>query len=299
METAALIIQGRDEYPASEPVAGAMPLLRLIRTFQYAGIKRIIVAGEDYIMNEAFNRATRLEAEFIYSVRTKRKFTNYRVNALTYLKDKCGRLLLVPANYPLFDITTVTKMIETDAMLAAPVYMGKRGYPILISSELFGAVIDADGDYEILLGENEWEKVEVNDEGVTADATGPIDADKIAAKLTLHKISRPGFKLTIRRESSYFGPGAQEMIRLVEETGALKTAFSLMGISGSHARNIIKETETGLGFKLFESEKDNMHEGSAVTGEAKEFAARYKAFHEDCEKYIEESYKRHFIGIKG
>ena len=294
METAALIIQGRDEYPASEPVAGAMPLLRLIRTFQYAGIKRIIVAGEDYIMNEAFNRATRLEAEFIHSTRTKRRFTNYRVNALSYMKDKCDRLLLAPANYPLFDISTVIKMIETDAALAAPVYKGKRGYPVLLASELFAAVIGADGDYEKLLDKKDWEKVEVNDEGVTADVTGRIDADKIAGKLALHKVSRPGFKLTIRRESSYYGPGAQEMIRLVEETGALKTAFSLMGISASHARNIIKETETGLGFRIFASEKDYMRDGSVVTEEAREFAAKYKAFHEDCENYIEESYKRHF-----
>ncbi|MCL2153510.1 MAG: NTP transferase domain-containing protein [Oscillospiraceae bacterium] len=294
METAALIIQGWDEYPASEPVANTMPLLRLIRTFQYAGIKRIVVAGEDYIMNEAFNRATRLEAEFIHSTRTKRKFTNYRVNALTYLKDKCDNLLLTPANYPLFDIPTVAKMIESGASLAVPVFEGKRGYPILLSSELFKSVIAADGDYEKLLTGSDYVEVEVEDEGVTADVTGPINAEEIAKKLALHTISRPGFKLTIRRESSYYGPGAQEMIRLVEETGALKTAFSLMGISASHARSIIKETETGLGFRIFSSEKDNMRDGSVVTKEARDFAAKYKAFHEDCERYIEESYKRHF-----
>ena len=294
METAALIIQGRDEYPASEPVAGVMPLPRLIWTFRYAGIKRIIIAGEDYIMNEAFNRATRLEAEFIHSTRTKRRFTNYRVNAITYLKNKCDRLLLAPANYPLFDISTVKTMIEVDAALAAPVYDGVRGYPLLVSGEKFNDLIEIDGDYEKLLDESDWEKVEVDDEGVTADAAMQIDAERIAGELALHKNMRPGFKLTIRRESSFYGPGAQEMIRLVEETGALKTAFSLMGISGSHARNIIKETETGLGFKVFESEKDYMHEGSVVTEEAKEFAASYKAFREDCEKYIEESYRRHF-----
>ena len=193
------------------------------------------------------------------------------------------RLLLAPSNYSLFDIPTVKRIAGTGAALAAPVYQGKRGYPILVSSRFFDALIETDGDYEKLLEENDWEKTEVDDEGVSADVTGPADAERIAGKLALHKESRPGFKLTVRKESSYYGPGIQELIRLVGETGALKTAFSLMGISNSHARSIIRETETGLGFKIFASEENNMHEGSVVTEAAKDFAARYKAFYEDCE----------------
>ena len=294
METAALILQGRDDYAANEPVAGTLPLLRLIRTFQYAGVKRIVVAGDEYTMNEAFNRSTRLEAEFIHSTRTKRKLISYRVNALNYLMKKCDRLLIAPSNYPLFDISTVSKMLETDAALAAPVYKTKTGYPILLSSEHTKTLIETDGDYERLLDDNDWHKVEVNDEGIAADVTGQVDAEKIAEKLALHRDSRPGLKLTIRKESSYYGPGIQELIRLVEETGALKTAYSLMGMSGSNARSTIRETEKGLGFKIFDNVTENKREGSTVTPEARDFAARYKAFHEDCENYIEESYKRHF-----
>ena len=294
METAALIIQGRDDYTASEPVAGTMPLLRIIRTFQYAGIKRVIVAGEDYIMNEAFKQATRLEAEFIHTTRLKTKSASYHVNAITYLKDKCDRLLIAPVYYPLFDISTVRKMLETDATLAAALYKGKRGYPILLSSEFFDAAIEADGDYQKLLDENDWQKIEVDDEGVVTDVTKRVDANRIAGKLSLDKDVRPGFKLTLRRAASFYGPGVQEMIRLVDESGSLKTAFSLMGMAGSYARRTIKEAETGLGFKLFESDIENKQYGSAVTQEAKDFAAIYEAFHEDCANYIEESFKRHF-----
>ena len=294
METAALIIQGRDGYTASEPVAGTMPLIRLIRTFQYAGIRRVVVAGEDYIMYEAFNRATRLEAEFIHSTRTKRKFTNYTVNALNYLKGKCDRLLMAPSNYPLFDIPTVSRIVEAVAALAAPVYKGERGFPILISSGYFDALIETGCDYAKLLDENDWQRIEVDDEGVTADVTGAIDAERIAGKLALHMNSRPGLDLIIRREASYYGLFVQEMIRLVEETRSMQAAFSLMGISGSHARNVIRETEAGFGFKIFKSDNVNMRNGSAVSKKAKDFAARYKAFHEECEKFIDESYKRHF-----
>ena len=293
METAALIIQGRDDYTANEPVAGALPLLRIIRTFQYAGVKRIIVAGEEHLMTDAFRQSTRLEAEFIYSSRTRRKVAGYRSNAFEYLNDKCDRLMLVPAYYPLFDISTVKKMLETDAALAAPVYNGKRGYPVMIASEYFDYMIKTDGDHEKLLAGNDWVQVGVDDEGVTADVTEKTDARRIAANLSLHKDVRPGFKLTLRREASFYGPGIHEIIRLVEETGSLKHTFALMGMSSSNARKIIKETENGLGFKVFDN-KDSRYDGSMVTGEAKAYAAKYQAFHEACIRCVDELYKRHF-----
>ena len=293
METAALIIQGRDDYTASEPVEGTLPLLRIIRTFQYAGVKRIVVAGEEHLMSDAFRQATRLEAEFIYSSRTRRKVASYRANAIEYLRDKCDRLFVTPAYFPLFDVQTVKLITEKDAALAAPVYKGKRGHPVLISSEFFGAMFESDGDYEKLFAGNDWAKVEVNDEGVTADVTKPINTERIAGKLTLHNEVRPGFKLTLRREKSFYGPGIQELIRLIEETGSMKQAYILMGIAHSNARKIIKETEKGLGFKVFDNDGSN-YGGTIVTEEAKAYAAKYKAFHEACEKSVDELYKRFF-----
>ena len=293
METAALILQGRDDYAANEPVAGTLPLQRIIRTLKYAGIKRVALACDDEGMYEATLRATRLEAEFIFPTKHKRKKVSYQANAFEYLKGKCDRLLLVPAYYPLFDIPTVRRMAETDAKLAAPVYKGKRGYPMLLSAEFFCALIETDGDYEKLFEANEWVKVDVNDEGVVADVTAPIDAERIAAKHELRQNLRPGLKLTIRREASCYGPGIQELIRLVGETGSMQKAYSLMGMAPSYAARIIKETEAGLGFKIFEY-KDNMRHGSNVTQEAKEFAAKYEAFHEASIKSVEELFKRFF-----
>ena len=60
METAALILMDRDDYTATEPVAGILPLQRIIRTLKYAGIKRVVLAGDEFLMNEAFIHATKL-----------------------------------------------------------------------------------------------------------------------------------------------------------------------------------------------------------------------------------------------
>ena len=293
METAALIIQGRDDYTGEEPVAGVPPLWRLVKTFKLAGIRRVVLACDDEAMEGALKHAKRLEAEFIHPSRKKRNKASYRVNAFRYLKGKCGRLLLAPAHYPLFDIGTVKLMAEADAGLAAPVYKGRRGYPMLLSPEFFDTLIENDGDVGRLLEENDWLAIEVDDEGAAADVTGPVDAGRIAAGLSLRRDAMPEFKLTISREAVCYGPGIHEIIRLVGESGSLMKAYSLMGIAGSAAVEIIREKEAGLGFRLFKT-ADVKNRGSIVTAEAREYAEKYKAFHEDCAKIVEDSYRRHF-----
>ena len=292
METAALILQYRDDFSALEPVAGTRPLQRIIRTFKYAGIGRVVVAGDKKGLYDAMIKATRLEAEFIYPTSRARKESGYSINALEYLKGKCDRLFFAPAHFPLFDIPTVMDMNLSDAALAAPVFNGKRGYPMLVSADYIDELIGNGCNFESLFEANEWEGIEVSDEGVIADVTEPIDADRIAAGLSLYNDPRPGFKLTIRREASYYGPGVHELIRLVEETGSLKKAYLLMGMARSYAFDLVKECEAGLGFRVFDTNAD--HSGSVVTNEAREYAAKYKAFHEACVKSIDDHYMRYF-----
>ena len=292
METAALVLQMRDDFSALEPIAGTRPLQRIIRTFKYAGVGRVVVAGDKNGIYDAMIKATRLEAEFIYPTSRVRKESSYRINALEYLKGKCDRLFFTPAHYPLFDIPTVMGMDLSDAALAAPVFKGKRGYPMLISAGFIDELIGNGCDFERLFNANEWERIEVDDEGVDADVTEPIDADRIADGLSLYRDPRPGFKLTIRREASFYGPGVHELIRLVEETGSLKKAYLLMGMARSYAFDLVKECESGLGFRVFDTNAD--HSGSVVTEDAKKYAAKYKAFHDACIKSVDEHYLNYF-----
>jgi len=292
MVTAALVLQMRDDFDALEPIAGTRPIQRIIRTFKYAGVGRVVVAGDKKGIYDAMIKATRLEAEFIYPQGKSGKESVYRTDALKYLKGKCDRLFFAPAHFPLFDIRTIMDMDLSDAALTAPVFNGKRGYPMLISADFIDELIGNGCDFERLFEENEWEAFEVGDEGVIADVTRQIDADRIAAGLTLYRDPRPGFKLTIRREASYYGPGIHELIRLVEETGSLKKAYLLMGMARSYAFDLVKECETGLGFRIFDTNAD--HSGSSVTDEAREYAAKYKAFNEACIKSVDEHYRRFF-----
>jgi CTP:molybdopterin cytidylyltransferase MocA/molybdenum-dependent DNA-binding transcriptional regulator ModE len=296
MTTAALIIQGPENYEAAEEVAGKLPLRRLILTFKLAGINRVIVAG-DKIMYEAEKHATKLGAEFIYTRKktNKRQFSSYSANAIDYLSGKCDRVLVVPANYPLFDIKTVERMLETDAEIAVPVYKGVSGYPLLISDVYFDDLLASDGNFTKLVSERPLTEIDIDDEGIIADVTTGIDAEAIAEKLTLRQKLRPVFKLGIAREKPVYGAGIHQIVRLTEETGALLKAQKLLGMAQSYKYKLVNTAELGLGFTIREHGGVNQRNGgSALTNECREFADKYDAFTNECEKLINEAFKRYF-----
>ncbi|MDR3149972.1 MAG: NTP transferase domain-containing protein [Oscillospiraceae bacterium] len=292
MITAALILQGPANFKADGLVAGMLPLQRLILTFKQAGIKRVVIAG-DVIMREAELHATRLGAEFIYPTRLKRRFVSHYVNAAEHLADKCGRVLAVPANFPLFDVNTVERLLETEAETAVPVYKGVWGCPVLIPAKYLREIAEAEGDIYRVLKEHPPVEIEVDDAGVTADVTQDIDADAIAETLTLRAQIRPSSKLTIGHERVFYGPGIQQMVRLVEETGSILKAQKLLGMAYSYAIRIVREAEAGLGFRLFDYETKGQKR-STLTEECKAFADKYDAFTADCEEYMEEAFRKYF-----
>ncbi|MDR2360915.1 MAG: NTP transferase domain-containing protein [Oscillospiraceae bacterium] len=292
MTTAALILQGPAHFKADEAVAGMLPLQRLILTFKQAGIKRVVVAG-DAIMREAELHATRLGAEFIYPTRLKRRFVSCYANAVEHLGNKCERVLLAPANFPLFDAATVRRLLETSGEAVVPVCAGTRGYPVLVPVRVLPELAEADGDIAQMIEALAPLEVEVSDAGVTADVTKGIEADAIAESLTLRTQFRPSFKLTLGRERSFYGPGIQQIVQLVMETGSVLKAQKLLGMAYSYAIRIIREAEAGLGFRLFDYEIKG-RKRSTPTARCKEFYDKYEAFSEDCERYVEEAFRRYF-----
>jgi CTP:molybdopterin cytidylyltransferase MocA/molybdenum-dependent DNA-binding transcriptional regulator ModE len=296
MTTAALIIQGPENYEAAEEVAGKLPLRRLILTFKLAGINRVVVAG-DKIMYEAEKHATKLGAVFVYSEkRTRRKiFDSYTKNAVNYLSGKCDRVLVAPANYPLFDIKTVERMLESDAKTAAPVYNGIPGYPLLISAEYLDELYDLDGDFAKLLEKHPPAMVPVDDEGVCADVTQDIDAAAIASKLTLRQKLRPVFKLGIAREKPIYGSGIHQIVRVTDEVGSLVKTRKMLSMSNSYEYRLINTAEAGLGIRILGYSGTGKRKGlSTLTDDAKEFADKYDAFSNECEKFINEAFERYF-----
>jgi len=293
MRTAALIIDGPEGYHADKPVAGILPLRRLVLVFKNAGINRVVIAG-DNIIDEAKLHATRIGAEFMFGKETQTKSISLMTNTFNHLRSMCDRVLITPANFPLFDIPTIQRLIESTCDVAIPTYNDERGFPILVSAEYFNELIALDGDPTSFLSYHAAELIPVDDPGVTTDVSTDIDVTPIFEKLTLLQKMRPQFKLTISREEPFYGPGIQELIRLVDEINSLHLAAETFGMSYSYLLKIIKRAEIGLGFTLFKREPTAYYSGSAATKPAREFADTYDAWKNDCEWYIQAAFERYF-----
>ena len=102
---------------------------------------------------------------------------------LRYMEGRCGRLFFTPVDVPLFGLSTLKKEMSEDAPVVYPTVDGRRGHPILISSDLISRILTNDGSGGLRGALNEFEDeaafVEVSDEGTLIDADTPEDYRKI------------------------------------------------------------------------------------------------------------------------
>ena len=151
MQTAALIVAAG----MSSRMGNFKPMLnigsisiaqRVVASLQQAGVEKIVMVtgynavqlerhlsglGIVFLRNENYEHTQMFESACI---------------GLSYLEDKCDRLLFTPVDIPLFTAATLQQLLESDALLACPVCEGKRGHPILISSSLIGRIITDSGE---------------------------------------------------------------------------------------------------------------------------------------------------------
>ncbi|MDR0905714.1 MAG: NTP transferase domain-containing protein [Oscillospiraceae bacterium] len=295
--TAALIFDGPAGFDATEDIYGLSAIHRLVTVFKLADIDRVIISDSEN-MEKIMHLSSKLGADFLRLKKTDAAGAAGRVLAtLKYLPERYSRLLTTPSNYPLVEQETLRQLCEVDAEIVIPTHGGERGYPVLISRNLFGRLADCGGDLAAFLAESgeSITELETEDSGVITDVSVGADVSAIAASRTLHTDLRSGFKVTVAREKSFFGPGMLQLIDLVEETHAIRTARLIMGMSQNNLWHMTQAAEKNLGFKLFVHENDGSWGGtSTLTAECREFAEKYRQFNDDCERLIGESFQKYF-----
>lgn len=108
------------------------------------------------------------------------------VGGAAALAERSEALLVSPADLPNLDAGTVAvllqRMEETGALLAVPVYRGKRGHPLAIAPALISEVEALDSTLKQLRDRHEAEllEVEVDDPGVVQDVDTPEEYERLA-----------------------------------------------------------------------------------------------------------------------
>ena len=220
---------------------------------------------------------------------------------LSYLEDKCDRLLFTPVDIPLFTAATLQLLLESGAPLACPVCNGKRGHPILISSSLIGSIL-ADSGEDGLRGALDrcgapMTEIAVEDRGVLHDADTPEDY-KALLRYHNEQLARPQVSVALVRELPFFDQRTAMLLHLVEETASVRTACQRMQMSYSSGWNVIHALESQLNHPLVRRSQGGAGGGgSSLTEDGIAFLRQYDAYASAVRDFAVEHFDEYFGGL--
>ena len=306
LQTAALIVAAgmssrMGEFKPMLNIGSISIAQRVIASLQQAGIDKIVMVtgynatqlerhlsglGLIFLRNENYESTQMFESACI---------------GLRYLKDKCDRLLFTPVDIPLFTAATVEKLLDTDALLACPICDGKRGHPILISSTLVDSIL-SDSGADGLRGALErcgapMLEISVEDRGVLHDADTPEDY-KALLKYHNEQLARPQISVSLVRELPFFDQRTAMLLRLVRETGSVRTACQRMQMSYSSGWNVIRALESQLNHPLVERSQGGAGGGkSSLTEAGVTLLQKYDAYSSAIRDFASEHFDEYFGGL--
>lgn len=303
MQTAALIVAAgmssrMGEFKPMLSIGSISVAQRVVATFQQAGIRRIVmVTGFNATMLErhlAGNGIIFLRNE---NYETTQMFDSVKIG-LSYLRDKCDRVLFTPVDVPLFTSQTVRALLESPAPLACPVCQGQQGHPISIASELIPQIL-ADGGQQGLKGAMDrctepLLRLEVDDPGTIHDADTPED---FSALLRYHnsQLVRPVVTVSLNREMPFFDSKIAMLLTLVDETHSVRAAGQRMQLSYSSCWNSIRTLESQLNYPLLQrSQGGSGGSTSVLTEEGRRLLQRFLRYEQALKDQADSLYDQYF-----
>lgn len=272
---------------------------QIIITFQRAGIDTIVVVtgnkaelvekqvrhmGVSCILNEEYEHTQMLESAKI---------------GLEYIQMQCDRVFFVPVDIPLFQVATVTKLLEREEMIVSPCYRDKGGHPLLLDSQVIDDILEYQGENglkgALRSKGRSFCRVEVDDPGILYDADTQEDYKKLV-ELHRHMGFRPGVKVVIAQDEVFFGPGIAQLLLLIEATNSVRTACTQMNLSYSKAWKIINKAEEYCRYPIVIRQQGGAGGGGAcLTEEGKQFLRQYRQYEKAVKQEAERLFRDYFV----
>lgn len=300
---AALIIatgktESSDTFQPLKKLGGITAIERQIHVFQMADVDRVvIVVGEDHLALE--RKIARMGAVCLFNenYKTAEMLDNVKLG-LRYLTGKCRKVLITPADVPLFSADTVRQLMATGKKLAIPSHNHRGGHPLMLSAKFFPTVLGYQGEGglsgAVKASGQEDIYLDVADEGVVTDVQRQQDHQHLLESHSLQAL-HPEFKLYLARERVFFGPGPYLLLSLIEETESLRLACQQMGISYSKGWNMVSNMEKQVGYSLVARQRGGKEKGrSDITPKGQELLRTYTAFQRDTKQQVQRLFEKHF-----
>jgi molybdate transport system regulatory protein len=95
--------------------------------------------------------------------------------------------------------------------------------------------------------------------------------------------------LTTEDGERFYGPGVQDLLTGIRKYSSVKEACTVMDLSYSKGRSILRHAEAVLGYQLVKRQRGGATGGSAVlTPKAEEFILRYQTLADSIHEYASE-----------
>ena len=211
---------------------------RMVDTFRHAGVDRIVLVSQQENRQALEKNIARTGAICLSPPNggPVQMFSLVRTG-LSYLADKCERVLVAPVDVPLFTPKTVCALLASDGQIVSPLYEGHPGHPLLLASRLAPGILAYEGGDGLRGALRRFA-----DSGVLFNLAREAD---VAQQLERHNRARlyPDIKVRLMREQAFFGPGVAQLLTLIDETGSVRLACGRMGVSYSKGWKMLSVLE--------------------------------------------------------
>lgn len=287
-----------DGFQVSDPLGSLSVIRRIIHTFRQAGAAGIVVItgyhAKELERHLARNGVICLRnddwenSDMMASVRI----------GLSYLSSSPKPVMFTPADIPLFTISTVLHLLNSGADFAVPQADGKSGHPLYLGTEIqpFLSHYEEGGGLREALRRSGFPRtlIHVPDEGVLYDAELSEDFEELLERHRRQPFL-PLVSVSLERESPFFDRTGAMLLRLIEQTGSVKKACALMGLSYSKGWDILNGLEFQAGITAV-SRRPGGSDGGAtkLTAEGKDFLERFTAYETEVVSLAKELFTHFF-----
>ena len=274
---------------------------RVVATLHQAGVSKIVmVTGYNATMLERHLSGNGLIFLRNEKYATTQMFDSVKIG-LSYLQDKCDKILFTPVDVPLFTAHTVKTILDSGADLACPMCEGKQGHPILIANQLIPQILNDCGEQGLKGAMDRCsealQRIFVEDPGTIHDADTPED---FSALVEYHnsQLVRPVVSVSLAKEKCFFDSKIAMLLMLIDETKSVRAAGQRMQLSYSSCWNMIRTLESQLNYSLIERSQGGAGGSTSVlTDQGRQLLERYNAFEKSLREQAAVLYEDYFGGL--
>lgn len=302
MKTGAVIVAAgmsscRGSFQPMLKIGSISAIKRIIYTFQQAHVDYIVVVTG----NQAEVLEKHLSGTGIIFLRNERyKETEMLDSAkigLDYLR-KCSHVFFTPVDIPLFSVTTVKLLLNSNGKISIPVHNGVEGHPLLINSRLIDTILKYNGDKGIRGALNyigcPITHVCVEDEGVLLDMD-TLEGNENFVDIHNKQLIRPMINISLAKEQVFFDRLDGLLLEIILETNSVKLACERLKISYSLGWKKLALIEKNLGNPVVSKSRGGIGGGyTELTDEGLELLKRYHSFEKECQKFAEDNFYKWF-----